>query len=69
MASEIPSTSAGIAAGNKLAVNAIFLRRPFMLVIPNANEVPNMTATIADKSPRVRVFLIASTNKGLSKAL
>jgi hypothetical protein len=40
-----------------------------MLVIPNAKEVPNMTATSADESARIKVFTVASTNKGLPKAL
>jgi hypothetical protein len=40
-----------------------------MLVIPNAKEVPHMTATIADERARIKVFTVASTNKGLPKAL
>ena len=40
-----------------------------MLVIPNAKEVPKMTATTADEKARIKVFFVASTNKGLPKAL
>ena len=67
-ASARPRTSAGTAAGTRLAVSSGPRARSFNRAMPNANGSPRPTDTTAVTSASQSVLVSAVVNRGFAKA-